>query len=170
MVGCLDVVELKRVKTFDTRFTRNLPHHVGALDGLRGVAVLMVVASHLRVLHFWPTPWNSVNNFMAGGFMGVDLFFVLSGFLITSLSLAETKRRNVRGVLRRFYVRRVFRLMPAILVFLTCHAVLALWENTSMRAEWRSARAVIFYHSNWHLFWDPKHFVPDFGHLWMLGN
>ena len=85
---------------------------------------------------------------MAGGFLGVDLFFVLSGFLITSLLLVETKRRNVRGVLRRFYVRRVFRLMPAILLFLASHAILALWENTSMRSEFRSARAVIFYHLN----------------------
>ena len=168
MACCLDVIELDRMKNSDTEFTRDLPHHVGALDGLRGVAVLLVVVSHFRILVIWPTPWNSVNNFMAGGFLGVDLFFVLSGFLITSLLLVETKRRNVRGVLRRFYVRRVFRLMPAILVFLASHAILALWENTSMRSELRSARAVIFYHLNWHFIWDPKHSVIDFGHLWSL--
>ena len=62
----------------------------------------------------------------------------------------------------------VFRLMPAILVFLASHAILALWENTSMRSELRSARAVIFYHLNWHFIWDPKHSVIDFGHLWSL--
>jgi len=168
MVACLDVVELQRMNTSEAKFTRDLPHHVGALDGLRGVAVLLVVVSHFRILVPWPTPSDSLNNFMAGGFLGVDLFFVLSGFLITSLLLAETKRRNVRGVLRRFYVRRVFRLTPAILLFLTFHAILALWENTSMRSELRSARAVIFYHLNWHFIWDPKHSVTDFGHLWSL--
>lgn len=168
MTSCSDAIQLNQMKNSSTEFTRDLPHHVGALDGLRGVAVLLVVVSHFRILVIWPTPWNSVNNFMAGGFLGVDLFFVLSGFLITSLLLVETKRRNVRGVLRRFYVRRVFRLMPAILVFLASHAILALWENTSMRSELRSARAVIFYHLNWHFIWDPKHSVIDFGHLWSL--
>jgi hypothetical protein len=39
MVACLDVIELQRINTSETKFTRDLPHHVGALDGLRGVAV-----------------------------------------------------------------------------------------------------------------------------------
>ena len=168
MACCSDAIELNRMKNSSTEFTRDLPDHVGALDGLRGVAVLLVVVSHFRILVIWPTTWEWLNNFMAGGFLGVDLFFVLSGFLITNLLLGETKRRGTRAILKRFYVRRVFRLMPAILLFLAFHALLALWEKTSMRAEFRSARAVIFYHLNWHTIWDKKQSVIDFAHLWSL--
>ncbi len=77
--------------------------HLPALDGLRGVAVALVVGYHLAP------------DALPGGFLGVDVFFVLSGFLITSLLLAEAGAR--RGIdLRTFYLRRLRRLAPALLL------------------------------------------------------
>jgi hypothetical protein len=75
-----------------------------AFDGLRGVAVLGVLAAHLgEFLVPGLTPWP-----LRGGFLGVDLFFVLSGFLITGLLLKELERsRRIR--VKRFYLRRVGR-------------------------------------------------------------
>lgn len=78
--------------------TSRLPY-VGALDGLRGAAVLAVVLFHAGRL--------------TGGYLGVDLFFVLSGFLITSLLLREHSARG-RIALATFWARRARRLLPAL--------------------------------------------------------
>lgn len=81
------------------------------LDGVRAFAVLAVMAFHLaRVapLSNWPTQ---------GGFLGVDIFFVLSGMLITELLLADGGKPPGQ-VLRRFYIRRARRLIPAVAVML----------------------------------------------------
>jgi len=80
------------------------------LDGLRGVAVTTVVGFHLGITG------------IRGGVLGVDIFFVLSGFLITGLLLAEW-RAGGRISLRRFWVRRARRLLPALLLVLTTVAV-----------------------------------------------
>src|SRR5438094_9466790 len=81
--------------------------HVLALDGMRGLAVIAVILYH--------------SGFLPGGYLGVDVFFVLSGFLITSLLLNEWQ--DTRAIsLRRFYLRRVLRLLPALLaVLLACY-------------------------------------------------
>src|SRR5436305_15046694 len=75
-----------------------------ALDGVRGIAIAIVVAFHA---FGWP----------AGGTLGVDLFFVLSGFLITTL-LLEEHARSGRISIRAFYVRRASRLLPALFALL----------------------------------------------------
>lgn len=77
--------------------------YVPALDGLRGIAILLVLAVHA--------------NRLPGGALGVDLFFVLSGFLITALLLREWHERGAIS-LRSFYARRARRLLPALLVML----------------------------------------------------
>ena len=74
-----------------------------ALDGLRGVAVVAVILYHLD--YSW----------MSGGFLGVDTFFVLSGYLITSLLLAEYDTTESVS-LRDFWIRRAKRLLPAALL------------------------------------------------------
>lgn len=74
-----------------------------ALDGLRAMAVLTVIAFHVR------------GTFFPGGYIGVDVFFVLSGFLITSLLVGE-HRRTARISLPRFYLRRALRLVPALVL------------------------------------------------------
>ena len=85
-----------------------------ALDGIRALAVLAVVAYHLG----YPL--------IRGGYLGVDVFFVLSGFLITSLLLTEFDATGRIWIdLVRFWGRRARRLLPAIMVLLVC---IALWE------------------------------------------
>ncbi len=81
------------------------------LDGLRGTAVLLVVGVHLSLL--------------LHGYIGVDMFFVLSGFLITALLLEEHERSG-RISLRGFFVRRARRLLPALAVLLVAFATLVL--------------------------------------------
>ena len=84
-----------------TRLQR-LPR-LAPLDGLRALAVSAVLAFHTGA------------SWAVGGFLGVDLFFVLSGFLITTLLVLEWQRRQQIS-LRRFYARRALRLLPAVLV------------------------------------------------------
>lgn len=85
--------------------------HDPALDGLRGIAVLAVMFHHLGIFVPERRPW------IPGGFLGVDIFFVLSGFLITAVLLREYSKIGTIS-LRRFYLRRVFRLVPAYWLFL----------------------------------------------------
>ena len=105
------------------RSERNLPAHVPALDGIRGVAVMLVFVSHFHVIlspdPFFKnvTPWKFVNQTFEAGFLGVDIFFVLSGFLITSLLLKE-RSSNQSGMVSRFYKRRALRLLPALYALL----------------------------------------------------
>jgi len=89
-----------------------------ALDGLRAVAITLVILSHAHVPH------------VDGAFFGVDLFFVLSGYLITSLLLLEIGQTG-RIDLWRFYRRRFFRLMPALLAFLAVYCLIAplIWPD-----------------------------------------
>lgn len=111
-------------------------HHIPALDGLRGVAVLGVIAFHAERLR--------------GGYLGVDLFFVLSGFLITSLLLGE-RARDGTVRLTSFWGRRIRRLMPALLMVLLAVAVYtAGWASQAERAAFRAdGLATLFYVANW---------------------
>ena len=92
----------------------NAPHirYRPGLDGLRALAVIAVFAYHARI------------DWLPGGFLGVDLFFVLSGYLITSLLLVEWEARN-RIDLRRFWLRRARRLLPALVVVVLCTLILS---------------------------------------------
>ncbi|MDX6507198.1 MAG: hypothetical protein QOG06_1842 [Gaiellaceae bacterium] len=107
-----------------------------ALDGIRAGAILLVLALHGRLL--------------AGGFLGVDLFFVLSGFLITALLLQEWSDRGSIS-LRRFYARRARRLFPALgLTILGVGALyLALPAVQHGRGYWPELAAVAGYAANW---------------------
>ncbi|MBS1793182.1 MAG: acyltransferase [Acidobacteria bacterium] len=80
--------------------------HIPSLDGMRAVAVLLVVFFH--AIHILP----GLQPYLNGGFLGVDVFFVLSGFLITSILLQEFDRTGSISF-KNFYVRRFLRLMPA---------------------------------------------------------
>ncbi len=117
---------------------RHLLPHEPALDGIRALAVVAVLLYHGHV------------SWMKGGFLGVDAFFVLSGFLITSLLLAEW---NTRGAidLRAFWMRRCRRLLPAMLVVVA--AVSAYASVLAARDELDELRsdtlATLGYAANW---------------------
>ena len=96
------------------------------LDGLRGLAVLAVMAYHCDLRRIVP-----------GGFLGVDLFFVLSGFLITALLMREHQQTG-RIHLPRFYLRRALRLLPALFVML---AVCCVWAALRTKPD----RAAVIY-------------------------
>lgn len=101
--------------------------HVHALDGMRAVAVVLVLLFHLQVPGF------------TAGFVGVDIFFVLSGFLITTLILTEIDRTG-RISLPDFWARRARRLLPALVIVLVIVAIVT-WatatftERTSVRGD-----------------------------------
>ena len=145
---------------------RRLTHN-GALDGLRGVAVLLVLMRHSFELvpgGFGPQ-W--LNDFLHGGYFGVDIFFVLSGFLITSLLIDERESSGAVRM-RSFYGRRALRLMPALVVMLGVVSIVLVLDGSTWSSLWPTVRSSLFYYQNWHSVWDPKHLATEFGHLWSL--
>ena len=129
--------------------------YIPALDGLRGIAIAIVVAYHA---YGWPY----------GGWLGVDLFFVLSGFLITTLLLEE---RAATGAihLRAFYVRRARRLLPALAVLLS--AYLAISAARGVDALGTVARWGLYTGNVYEAFWPgaAQHLV-GLNHLWSLAQ
>ncbi len=96
--------------------------HIPSLDGLRGVAILLVLVSHAAGTANFPLPEAGMWYAMQGG-VGVDVFFVISGFLITTLLLRERDKTGTVS-LRGFYARRALRILPAFVFYLGALAVL----------------------------------------------
>jgi peptidoglycan/LPS O-acetylase OafA/YrhL len=92
---------------------RDTRGRIPGLDGLRAISILIVLCAHSAGTPNWPS-WLHVSVF---GDLGVRTFFVISGFLITTLLLAEYGKRG-RISLRDFYIRRVYRIFPAFYVYL----------------------------------------------------
>lgn len=127
-----------------------------ALDGLRGIAISMVMVFHA-------TP-----NLLTGGFIGVDIFFVLSGFLITMLLIKEYEAEGQIS-LRQFYFRRALRLAPALLLLLVVFSCASLIVLSGPRLHQFLTDAIITfaYLSNWARAFNIH--PPDFlGHTWSL--
>lgn len=136
--------------------------YMPGLDGLRAIAVLGVLLYHAGL------------TWMPGGFLGVDLFFVLSGFLITSLVLGELGNTG-RLDFKKFYIRRARRLLPAMLLTLVFAALIAATiAPDAASAVRRDIPAAFFYVTNWvYVFADVSYFEaigrpPLLQHLWSL--
>ncbi|WP_284678931.1 acyltransferase, partial [Frankia sp. AgKG'84/4] len=137
--------------------------HLPALDGLRAFAVLAVIAYHAGI------------SWMPGGLLGVDTFFVLSGFLITGLLITEY--RNTRRIdLKTFWIRRSRRLMPALLVLLVGVAAYARWiaapgDVGTLRLD---AMSTLLYVANWRFALSDQSYFNHFSapspllHTWSL--
>ena len=97
--------------------------HIPALDGVRGLAILLVLVGHLIALPPVGLTAKLLGELARIGWIGVDLFFVLSGFLITGILVDS---RDDRGYFRSFYIRRALRIFPLYYVFLLGIFALAL--------------------------------------------
>ena len=136
--------------------------YLPGLDGLRAVAIIGVLLYHAGI------------DWMPGGFLGVDVFFVISGFLITSLILEEYDRSG-RVNFTKFYLGRARRLLPAVAVLLIAVglAVLIVYQD-ALSAFREDALATVFYVNNWwYIFVDQSYFEsvgrpPLLKHLWSL--
>lgn len=123
-----------------------------ALDGLRGIAATMVV-----IFHYGGPTWERLH-----GWIGVHIFFVLSGFLITTLALRE-EHQHGRLSIRNFYIRRATRILPAYYVVLAAAAALAL-----VRGEYQQRLAQVM---PYYLTFNGEFLGPDepHGQVWTLG-
>jgi peptidoglycan/LPS O-acetylase OafA/YrhL len=128
--------------------TKRIP----SLDGLRAISISLVILGHL-------VKWKHLSLDVVGnyGALGVFVFFVLSGYLITNLLLREYERTSTVD-LRDFYIRRAFRIFPAAFVFLAVVIVLY-WHQM----RWYHITAAVFYVANMDV---ARPWI--FGHLWSL--
>lgn len=124
-----------------------------ALDGLRGIAVALVVLSH-----------TEIPGFSAGGVVGVTMFFTLSGFLITSL-LLEERVRSGRVALGAFYARRAYRLLPALVALVVVMLAASVVLGPDILEPWHALTA-LFYVANW--FRASGDWLGSVSHTWSL--
>jgi peptidoglycan/LPS O-acetylase OafA/YrhL len=167
----LDAVELAQAPATATSTTAVTGRHLPALNGLRGIAVLGVVAYHLQL------GWAS------GGYLGVDLFFVLSGFLISTLLLEEWTGSG-RINLAAFWARRAKRLLPALFLVVAALALYLIFnaifggpganglvDLSGLRGD---AIWTLLYANNWHLIYAHQSYFAQFStpspfqHTWSL--
>jgi peptidoglycan/LPS O-acetylase OafA/YrhL len=131
------------------RFGFNIP----GLDGLRAISILLVMLSH-----------SGLQNAVPGVF-GVTIFFFISGFLITSLLIAEHKAANAVSI-KRFYLRRILRLYPPLLIYII--VISAIWAARGLSTDFIGLFGALFYFANYlYAIW-PEHVVVYGAHLWSL--
>jgi len=137
--------------------------YIPAIDGLRAVAVIAVLLYHLGF------------DWIPGGFLGVDLFFVISGYVITRLLLDSIQRSGGLD-LRGFYAGRIRRLLPPLLFMLVITAIfVGVWAPDSMRRFVTDAPFAITGLMNWWLVFKHQDYFESFGrppllqHTWSLG-
>jgi len=135
--------------------------YVPALDGLRALAVIAVIVYHAN--HQW----------LGGGFLGVEVFFVISGYLITLLLIAERERSGTVS-LGNFWMRRARRLLPALFTLLLGTTVYcALFDRNRLGMLRGDVVGGILYVSNWFQIWSGSSYTSAFAfaplrHLWSL--
>jgi len=137
--------------------------YIPAIDGLRAVAVIAVMLYHLGF------------KWIPGGFLGVDLFFVISGYVITRLLLDSIQRSGGLD-LRAFYIARVRRLLPPLVfMIITTTIVVGLWAPDTMRRFLGDAPFALFGGMNWWLVFRHTDYFEAIGrppllqHTWSLG-
>ena len=142
--------------------SNNKSKYLPSIDSLRALAVLAVIIYHVDV------------NYLPGGFLGVDLFFVLSGYLISSLIIKEYGKTGSLN-LYNFYIRRARRLLPAVYFMITVGlVVMVLFNEVLLRKSHLDAIFGYIYSSNWWYIFHKLDYFDSFGaqspfkHLWSL--
>jgi len=137
--------------------------YIPAIDGLRAVAVIAVILYHLGF------------TWIPGGFLGVDLFFVISGYVITRLLLDSIQRSGGLD-LRAFYAARIRRLLPPLIfMIVTTTVVVGLWAPDTMRRFLGDTPFALFGGMNWWLVFRQTDYFEAIGrppllqHTWSLG-
>ncbi|WP_434655530.1 acyltransferase family protein [Thermoanaerobacterium thermosaccharolyticum] len=132
--------------------------YMAGLDGLRAIAVLAVIGYHLNL------------SFMQGGFLGVSIFFVLSGYLITNIISSEWERSG-KVDLKNFWLRRMRRLFPALfimVVLVVCYVTL--FDSGRLTSIKGDAITSILYINNWWLIFHKVSYFAKFGPPSTFGN
>lgn len=146
-----------------------MDNRIKELDGLRGIAVILVMALHLfkRAAYFTEHPvLETFTQFTTVGWVGVDIFFTLSGFLITSILL---KSKTDEHYFRNFYVRRVLRIFPlyyAAIAFVLLFAPKVEPEFTEQLGT--ALPIMLLYQQNWALLFKDFHITQYLGITWSL--
>ncbi len=129
---------------------------IPSLDGVRAIAVALVFLAHSGLEHIVP------------GGLGVTIFFVLSGYLITTLIRVEQGRRGSIDY-RGFYLRRLLRLMPPLIVVVAAAALLAGLSLIDGRFSWGGVASALLYFGNYHVIANDFHGLPaGLGVIWSL--
>lgn len=145
----------------DNKIYKNNARYLEGLDGLRAIAVIAIIVYHLN------------SKWLPGGFLGVDTFFVISGYLITSLLLHEYHTKGHID-LKSFWLRRFKRLIPAVFFMLTVVLTYALFFETEMiqRVKEDAIAAFVYVSNWWYIFQDVSYFdsaeSQPLLHLWSL--
>lgn len=141
---------------------RNSGHYRRDIDGLRAIAVFMVL-----MVHAFPKR-------LPNGYVGVDIFFVISGYLITSILLRDFSINSFS--IREFYIRRINRIFPAlllVLVFTMTIGMLVMYPDEYLKMRWSALASTLFSANiKFYLeagYWDISSKLKPLLHLWSLG-
>ena len=135
-----------------------MTHYIPELDGIRAIAVLLVVTAHMHT-NFW--------DITAGG-LGVYVFFVLSGYLITSLALKEEAETGALSF-TAFYIRRIFRIFPLYYLVLAVYCVLIFGLGMSPERRPQMLANMPYYLTYFQEVPFFRGTLGTFGHSWSLG-
>ncbi len=137
------------------------PNYRAEIDGLRAFAVIAVIINHFN------------GDLLPSGYLGVDIFFVISGYVITS-SLNGRKSKDFRGFITSFYERRIKRLFPALIAFVLITSVLICFFDPKPSGDIFTGISSLFGISNIAFFWKSKDYFSSsvqfnpFTHTWSL--
>jgi len=135
--------------------------HYPSLNGLRGISIIMVVLHHIMLLYYGKYP-----SVLFIGHLGVDIFFVISGFLITTLCIKE---KILTGTLdlKNFYIRRAFRILPVAFLYIVVIAILNYFFNLHIALVTFVTAGLFLANIS---YFNQVHYAWNLAHYWSLST